>query len=91
MQCVHIVHHGCYSFCSGAMDNAEYACYCDMFDHMTEASPPLVDLIGQSIVTMVIIGPPMCLCSIFENVARNMLSEINETQSERRKTSDSGE
>ena len=61
--CIHVVSLSqfLFSFGSGAMDNAEYACYCDMFDRMTEASPPLVDLIGQLIVTMVIIGPPTCL------------------------------
>ncbi len=34
---------------SGAMDNAEYACYCKMFDVVTETNPPAVDLIGKLI------------------------------------------
>ena len=36
-----------YSFCSGVMDNAEYACYCKLFDSVTAINPPKVDLIGE--------------------------------------------
>ena len=35
---------------SGILDDMEYACYCQMFDHMTQQNPPQLDLIGTLVV-----------------------------------------
>ena len=78
------------------MDNAEYACYCDMFDHITKANPPSVDLIGQIlhavIIAMVKNFPFPSICySVPEDITRDLLSEADEPGSGRREACNSGE
>ena len=33
--------------CSGILDDMEYGCYGQLFDHITQSNPPQLDLIGM--------------------------------------------
>lgn len=35
-------------YCSGVLDDMEYECYCQWFDHILKKEPPHIDLIGIS-------------------------------------------
>lgn len=34
------------SYCSGVLDDMEYECYCQWFDHIVKKDRPQIDLIG---------------------------------------------
>ncbi len=58
----------CVFISSGILNDMEFACYCQWFDHLMQQNPPKLDLIGKPrIVSVVILG---LLFSVFSGVCQ---------------------
>lgn len=77
--------------CSGVLDDMEYGCYCQWFDHVLKKDPPQVDLIGiEAVLCTDAQFSLVSSYSLFKVKSWSVLPEITTARKKGRKTCYSG-